>query len=56
MTETQTCRGYGDRADCDVELEPHLMEGGLCPKCMELQRMGWEREHQMTRDPQVEPW
>lgn len=56
MCKRRTCRGYGDRHDCDVEMREHLMEGGLCPKCMELQRMDWAREHEMTRDPTLEPY
>lgn len=56
MTRRQTCRGYGRRDDCDVTMSAHLMEGGLCPKCRELERTDAEREHRITRDPTLEPW
>jgi len=56
MPDTATCRGYGDRHDCSKEVPEHLLEGGLCPKCRELQRIDAEERHQMTRDPTLEPY
>lgn len=56
MPETQTCRGYGDRHDCDEEVPEHLLENGLCPKCRLLQDRDAQVRHEQTRDPQVEPW
>lgn len=56
MSETEACRGYGDRHDCDAELKPTLMDNGLCPKCRLLADRDAQIHHQQTRDPTVEPW
>ena len=50
------CRGYGDRAECDVELDDNLLDQGLCPKCRLLKDRDDQLHHEMTRDPTLEPW
>ncbi len=38
------------------ELRSSPYPSGECPYCEEERRIEAERQHMMTRDPQVEPW
>lgn len=48
---------HDDDHSCEDECPENLLTpDGLCPKCDEARRIDEQHIHEMTRDPQLEPW
>ena len=60
-TRCGKCGAFGSEAteycaEHDVHYEGLYPEDNHCPMCREEQRQRDALQHEMTRDPQVEPW
>jgi hypothetical protein len=55
------CGAFGSEAESycathDIDYANIYPEDTHCPMCREERRVQEMRQHEMTRDPQVEPW